>query len=97
MELSLAIGATLTELNTRMGSREFALWNAYLQIQPRGPHRDNYHAAIIASLIANVHAPKGKKYKLTDFMLEDPSAKQARDFKSFVSKLRALSTTTKTD
>lgn len=91
MQIALDLGCTLGELNQRMSSKEFSLWEAAIQAQPRGVERDNYHSAIIASLLANIHAPKGKRYTIADFMHEDEDTKKQRETQMFMSNLRALS------
>ncbi len=55
-----------------MGAREFAEWIAYCQIEgPLGPQRDDLRAAIGAWVTASVNRGKrGRKPKLTDFMLK---------------------------
>jgi len=92
MQLAIDLGSTLQELNQRMSSAEFSLWLAFHQLQPRGVERDNFHAAIIASTVANTHAPKGKTFKIQDFMHEDAETKKERELKSFIGRMRALST-----
>lgn len=93
MQLALDLGATLGELNQRMSAQEFALWSALHRQQPRGVERDNYHAALIASLMANINAPKGKRFSVQDFMFEDSDSKKQRQTQTFVSGLRALAQT----
>jgi hypothetical protein len=50
--LALAIGCTVAELRTRMGSREFGQWQAFFAEEPVGP-ADNL--ALWASLMAALH------------------------------------------
>jgi len=95
MQLALDMGATLQELNARMTSKEFSLWSALHQQQPRGVERDNYHSAIIATLIANTNAPKGKSFNVNDFMHEDPEVKRERESRAFLARMRSLSTEVK--
>jgi len=46
---------------------------AYYELEPFGPQRDNWHAGIVAALLANIHRAKGAKaMSPADFMLEDP-------------------------
>lgn len=89
MQLSLDMGATLTELNQRMTAREFALWVAFNQIQPRGVVRDDYHISKLCALLANINAPKGKSFTVQDFMFETQENKQQREFKNFAARLRS--------
>lgn len=91
MQLALDMGATLGELNQRMSAREFTWWLALHQKQPRGVERDNFHAALIASIIANTHAPKGKTFSVQDFMHVDAETKKERELNMFISRMRSLS------
>ena len=91
MQLALDFGCTLEELNGRMTSKEFALWAALHRLQPRGVERDNFHAALQATILANIHAPKGKRFKVADFMHENADEKSAREFDAFAARLRSLS------
>lgn len=60
----------------------------YYALEPFGAERDNLHAALIASTIANVHRGKNQKaFKAEDFMLsskrpksKDESTKAFIDF-----------------
>jgi len=90
MQLALDMGMTLTELNSRMSSSEFTLWQAFHQLQPRGVKRDNWHSAQICHLLASIHAPKGKKFKVDDFMYKDSESVQQDKTSQFISKLNAL-------
>ena len=55
----------------RFSYREIQEWGAYFSIEPFGQDRDNLHAAIVASVIANVFGGKGKKAQPSDFMFRD--------------------------
>ncbi len=51
-----------------ISSREFAEWMAYDRIDPIGRDRDDWRAVFLATLLANIHRPKGKRpYRLKDF------------------------------
>ena len=55
-----------------MDSREFGEWMAFYKMNPWGSDRDNLHAGIIASTVANVNRnPKRKRdpYVAKDFLL----------------------------
>ena len=56
---------TVSELDSRMSSREFAEWMVYSQIEPFGPVRQDYHASLISTVIANSN---GGKMKPDDFI-----------------------------
>tara|TARA_B110000908_G_C10121341_1_gene387751 strand:+ start:376 stop:648 length:273 start_codon:yes stop_codon:yes gene_type:complete len=56
---------TVSELDARMTSREFAEWMIYFQIEPFGPARQDYHAALISTVVAN---SSGNKMSPNDFI-----------------------------
>jgi hypothetical protein len=69
--LALALGMTVGELSERMGAGELVEWMAYYSIEPFGAERDNLHAGIVASVVANANRdPKRKPVKPDDFMLK---------------------------
>ena len=48
-------------------------WEAYAQIEPFGAIRDNYHAGVVAKMIANVHKARsasGHEFTYEDFLLK---------------------------
>lgn len=52
-----------------MPAAELTAWRAYWQISPFGDYRDDVHAGVVASTIANVHRGKGRKpFSTEDFM-----------------------------
>jgi hypothetical protein len=64
-----------------MSARELDDWTAYWQVEPWGPWRDNVHAGLIASVIANVNRrPGSRAFSYADFMLaeRDPAAERAK-------------------
>ena len=63
----------------------------YERLEPFGAPRDNYHAAIIATILANAYRdPKRPTVKMTEFFYVDPeSAREASDMQ-FLSRLRVL-------
>ena len=56
---------TVSELDYRMSSRELTEWMVYAQIEPFGPPRQDYHASLISTVIANSN---GNKMKPEDFI-----------------------------
>ena len=56
---------TVGELDNRMSSREFAEWMVYSQIEPFGPAREDYRAALISTVVANA---SGNKMQPDDFI-----------------------------
>ena len=63
--LAAHLGMTVSELDSRMSSREFTEWMVYAQIEPFGPVRQDYHASLISTVIANSN---GNKMKPEDFI-----------------------------
>lgn len=61
--LALALGGTVTELQERMPYREYLDWVALWHIEPWGDARGDMNAAMVASLLANVHRDKKKRVK----------------------------------
>ena len=64
----MQLGMTVRELLERVDSLELAEWVAFNSIEPIGDFRNDLHAGIIASTMANCHAPKGKSFNPADFM-----------------------------
>ena len=56
---------TVSELDARMSSRELMEWMVYYSIEPFGPARQDYHAALISTVIANSN---GNKMSPDDFI-----------------------------
>lgn len=90
MQLALDLGKTLEQLNNEMTAKEFTLWSQLHQMQPRGVERDNYHTATICTLLANINAPKGKRYQISDFMHKDPETENNNKVQNFLAKLRTI-------
>ena len=62
----------MAELENTLGAGELVEWVEYYRVEPWGQWRDNAHAGMIASVIANVHRSRnGKAYTIKDFMLTD--------------------------
>lgn len=78
--------------------RELAEWMDEYQREPWGTWRDNAHAAMIASVIANAfRGEKSRTFSTDDFMLLDPEiakakreADQARKAELFIEYLKAV-------
>lgn len=81
MRLALALGKTLKELENEMSAAEFMEWVVFFEKEPFGAIADNYRAALISSIIANVNRdPKKRAYEIEDFLLgEKPQATQSDD------------------
>ena len=86
----MALGRTIAELDAEMSSEEFTGWLAYYAIEPFGAERDNIHAGIIASTIANVDGGTRRTWTARDFMVIDKTARQDENTEKFIAGLRAL-------
>ena len=74
-----------------MSSKEFSEWMAYYTIEPFGQWRDNYHATLSASILANVNRGKSQQpYSINDFMYKDKFTSDMEKQKQFISNLEAL-------
>lgn len=61
----------MAELESSLGSGEYADWIAYWDVEPWGALRDNMHTGILASILhASAARGKGKKLTVQDFMLK---------------------------
>lgn len=62
-----------------MGAAEADQWVLFGREEPFGPMRDNIHAALIASTIANVNRSRSSPpIRVADFMLLGESAREQR-------------------
>lgn len=76
-----------------MGSSELGGWREFWAKEPWGPHRDNFHAALICSLIANAFRGKGAKAVTpADFMMADKAVHQKRKTNEFIGWLMKVAT-----
>jgi len=63
----------------------------FYELEPFGPERDNYHAAILASILVNIHRTKNsKEVFVSDFMYRDEKTKAEDDTRDFINQLKAL-------
>lgn len=73
-DLALELGMTTGNLSTQMTEGEFQRWIKYYNKKPFGADRDNYHTALICSLLVNINRGKGQPAaKVADFMHRDVS------------------------
>jgi hypothetical protein len=90
----LALGRSVAELRLTLGAAEVDCWRMYYAEEPWGATRDNIHAAMIASIIANAHRGKNSRpFKTDDFMLVGPTERAAREQQrkaGFIGWLRAI-------
>ena len=87
---------TVSQLSREMTAAEEAHWIALYQRQPWGERPADARNALIAQLLYNANAPKGKSKKLEDFMLfgekrravgDDPKTIRS-NFESFIAAQR---------
>lgn len=89
--LALALGRTVRELEDGMTARELRDWVVYYDLEPFGAARDNLHAGIIASVIANQYQRKGAQpITPADFMLVSREERRQRSLARGVAQLTAL-------
>lgn len=70
---------TVTRLERELPHRELVEWAEEYRIDPWGTWRDNAHAALIASMIANAFRRSGSRvFNPEDFMMMDPEAAAKR-------------------
>lgn len=61
---------TVWELESRLSSSELSEWMAYEKITgPLGRRRQDIQAATVAMTIANANRGRGKKFKISDFLV----------------------------
>lgn len=60
---------SLSEAQQKVASSELILWKAYFEWKIHSFHREDYHAALIASEIARVLSKKPKSIKLEQYLL----------------------------
>lgn len=78
-----------------MPNSEFMSWMAFYSKYPFGIDRDNFHAGVVASTVANCHSKK--QFKPSDFMLKGEDERRHNNLSTFVTGLRSLAKPKKTD
>lgn len=75
-----------------MTSEEFADWMAFYHLQPFGLYREDLRAAIVANVMANIHAKKGHSFTPKDFMpkFTTDEARPAMTADEIAEKIKAL-------
>ena len=75
------MGIPYRELQMRISAPDFALYMAYDHIDPFSEQRADLRSAIIACVMANAFAAKGKKFKVSEFMAvySEPKNKMTDD------------------
>lgn len=66
-----------------MSAREFMGWQAYYHLEPFGANRDNWHAARIASILANAYRKSSSPtVGMSEFMYVDEETARERQEKA---------------
>lgn len=74
-----------------MPGRVLAEWMEYERIEPFGSWRDNYHSAIIASLMANAFSSeRSRRISPDEFFYRDPESAQEYRDNQMLNRFRAL-------
>lgn len=80
----------MAELNASLTYNEFRAWEAFYNLEPWGPARDNMHAGIIAAAVLNPHRKRGQRpATYADFMLRPRQEQFADSRQRFFGMLRA--------
>lgn len=87
--LALALGRTLSEIETTMTSSELSGWQEYYAIEPFGQWRDNYHSAQLCALLYNVNRGKGQPVAAADYMYMDAATAEEKQDMEFIASMRA--------
>jgi hypothetical protein len=79
----MVLGCTVAELDERISFKELLEWNAFERLTGTldSRARADHHAALVASTIANANRGKrGRKFKMSDFMIKwdvtDPKSRE---------------------
>ena len=74
-----------------MPAGEFLEWMQYERIEPFGAWRDNWHAAMIASILANANRkPNSPPIPMDEFMYTDPATAQERKDAAMIAFIEGL-------
>ena len=74
----MALGKSLGEIKDLPNS-EIQEWSAYYGIEPFGATRDNWHAGMITSMLANVNrGEKDAPFSIEDFMWQTVAEAEKR-------------------
>jgi hypothetical protein len=79
-----------------MPARLFREWLEYEQLEPFGQWRDNFHAAMIASILATVNRDPKKQpqpIRLSEFFYVDAETERENADQQLLGTLRAVSKT----
>lgn len=79
-----------------MPGRLLAEWMEYEELEPWGAWRDNFHAALIASLLANKDRPSSTPpVAVSTFFYADPQTERERKDQRMLTAFRTLKTAAK--
>tara|TARA_R100000541_G_scaffold243_1_gene903 strand:- start:2515 stop:2775 length:261 start_codon:yes stop_codon:yes gene_type:complete len=81
---------TIAALEAQMTRKELESWMIYYSEQPFGSWRDNYHSAMLCSILWNVNAGKGKGKSPDDFMFKTQTQKRQSTTQQTLGALQAL-------
>jgi len=62
------LGRTVAELENELSASELSEWQAFYRLEPFGDVRANWHAAVVAQIIAQAFSFGGGRPKVADFM-----------------------------
>jgi hypothetical protein len=77
------LGVPLQELQQKTTSSEFVEWAEFLEDERSESTVDHFYLAQIAAVIAQAHSKKGKKVKLSDYLLKFRPTRKKVDRKNF--------------
>lgn len=79
------------DLETRLSSSELTEWIAYERITgPLGRRRQDIQAATVAATIANANRGRGKKFKISDFLIDYGKQRVQKSPEQLIETIRAL-------
>lgn len=85
------------QLVSRLPHKQFQRWQMYYELEPFGPRRDNYHAAVVARAIYTAHGVKkkdGGEFSYEDFLLDwkpaPPKRRQTVEEQKAIARIYAL-------
>lgn len=88
----MALGRTVAEIE-QIGAAEYDNWQRYWIVEPWGAYRDNLHAGIVASVIANTSANRRRGSTAAtpaDFMLKTEREQRGSETAKSLAFLRAV-------
>ena len=83
-DFAVALNRLPSEFMRDCSSMEYTYLKQYYRLEPFGAWRDNYHAAQITQILANVHRGKRKRpFQLSDFFYRDKTTERNARHRSF--------------